>query len=208
MEMKFDKLSQEDLILLKDPTILLPNIASRLGIGTATASRWRKKLGICLPRGSKKGKPKPWQVTSVKVNCKSCDVEIVTIPSQNQKYCSRECMYSNPEYIQMLREVDRSYTQTEEFALKQSNPDTPFYKKYAGKVHRLTRKVYDANKDKLNPSNHPRGLAGVPGAYHLDHIIPIRYGFDNKIPPEKLAVLENLQMLPWKENIIKSKKVI
>jgi hypothetical protein len=51
-----------------------------------------------------------------------------------------------------------------------------------------------------------RGLAGQLGAYHLDHIISIKYGFDNNIPAEQIGHISNLQMLPWLENIKKSYK--
>ncbi len=51
-----------------------------------------------------------------------------------------------------------------------------------------------------------RGLAGVKGAYHLDHIISINYGYKNNIPAEIIGSLYNLQFIPWKENIIKGSK--
>ncbi len=40
-------------------------------------------------------------------------------------------------------------------------------------------------------------------AYHLDHIIPISYGFKNKIDPSIIGDLTNLQMIPAIENIKK-----
>ena len=40
-------------------------------------------------------------------------------------------------------------------------------------------------------------------AYHLDHIIPISYGFENKIDPSIIGDLTNLQMIPAIENIKK-----
>lgn len=51
-----------------------------------------------------------------------------------------------------------------------------------------------------------RGMAGIYGAYHLDHIIPISYGFKHQIAPEIIGDIANLQMLPWLENILKSNK--
>lgn len=44
-------------------------------------------------------------------------------------------------------------------------------------------------------------------AYHLDHIIPISYGFINNISPEIIGNINNLQFIHWRENIIKSNKV-
>jgi hypothetical protein len=40
--------------------------------------------------------------------------------------------------------------------------------------------------------------------YHLDHIIPIIYGFNNNIPSHEMASISNLQFIPWKDNLHKS----
>jgi len=45
-----------------------------------------------------------------------------------------------------------------------------------------------------------------PDAYHVDHIVPISYGFKHQIDPEIIGHFSNLQMLPWLENILKSNK--
>jgi hypothetical protein len=42
---------------------------------------------------------------------------------------------------------------------------------------------------------------------HLDHIIPISYGWKNKISPEKMGNIKNLQFIPWEENYKKGCKV-
>lgn len=42
---------------------------------------------------------------------------------------------------------------------------------------------------------------------HLDHIIPISYGWKNKISPEKIGNIKNLQFIPWEENYKKGCKV-
>jgi uncharacterized protein YukE len=74
------------------------------------------------------------------------------------------------------------------------------FKKYQHKVHNLTSKIkhliegYDKTK---------HGKMGVQGAYQIDHIIDIKYGFDNNIPAEEIADLQNLQFIPWEENIKK-----
>jgi len=80
------------------------------------------------------------------------------------------------------------------------------YKKYRYRVYRLTEEIYNEFEDEINPHGFVRTLAGVEDGYHLDHIISCRYGFDNDIPEEELAKLENLQMLPWRENIVKGCK--
>ena len=44
--------------------------------------------------------------------------------------------------------------------------------------------------------------------YHLDHIVPISYGFKNDISPEKISDISNLRFIPWLENIKKGNKLI
>lgn len=75
------------------------------------------------------------------------------------------------------------------------------WKIYKSAVTKLTRKNYLANKDKINPNNLPTGKAGTEGAYHIDHIVPIRYCYNNNIPETICAHPDNLQMLGWRENV-------
>jgi hypothetical protein len=81
------------------------------------------------------------------------------------------------------------------------NPDKSELQEYKVKVRRVT----ESNDLRVLPnSDKPRGMCGVDGAYQLDHIIPISYGFDNNIPPEVIGGITNLQFIPWKDNLIKS----
>jgi hypothetical protein len=74
------------------------------------------------------------------------------------------------------------------------------FKKYQHKVHKLTSKIrhlidgYDEKK---------HGRMGVEGAYQIDHIIDIKFGFDNNISEEDIANIKNLQFITWEENIKK-----
>jgi hypothetical protein len=47
------------------------------------------------------------------------------------------------------------------------------------------------------------GLAGTPGAYHIDHIYSIMNGYKNNVSPLIIGGISNLQILPWKENLSK-----
>ena len=78
--------------------------------------------------------------------------------------------------------------------------------KYKLIVWKLTRQNYNKHKRIINPNDYSRST-GSDG-YHLDHIIPIHYGFVNGILPTIIAGVENLQMLPWKENIVKGNKYV
>ena len=85
------------------------------------------------------------------------------------------------------------------------NPNKSEKRKYTHECNKVTAQFVLSvleNSDKL------RGLCGVEGAYQLDHIIPIQYGFDNNIPPEIIGHIDNLQFIPWEENNAKRDKLI
>lgn len=204
--MKFNKLTSEQLEMLKDVSKTAIELSKLLGCGVISIFRWRKKIGICVPKGYKKGKSKPWAIKQKTVTCPTCDISFSVHNSSNQKYCSRVCMNQNEEYRLLLKNTDRSYMQTYEYKKTLMKNDTPEYQRYRNKVSKLTEQTYNMHREIINPYNHKRTVAGVENGYHLDHIISCRYGFDNNILPEIISALDNLQMLPWKENIIKGKK--
>jgi hypothetical protein len=43
--------------------------------------------------------------------------------------------------------------------------------------------------------------------YHIDHITPISYGYKHNIPPHEIANIDNLRMLPYKENMRKGARL-
>ena len=74
-------------------------------------------------------------------------------------------------------------------------------KKYYREVRRITREQDISileNYDKL------RGLCGVDGAYQLDHIIPVSRGYEQGIPAKTIGCIDNLQIIPWRDNLLKS----
>jgi len=75
------------------------------------------------------------------------------------------------------------------------------WQQYRNTVHNLTRITYTEHHQVINPTQLPRGKAGEDGAYHLDHIVPVRWCFEHKVPEEICAHNTNLQMLGWRENV-------
>lgn len=193
---KFDTLTESQLDIIKNPELTVAELATEFNLGTATLHRWRKALGVIVPKGSKKGKPRPWQIKQEERSCMYCGNRFIVNLSDVKRYCSQSCGSKN---------IDKSYMQTEEYRKTLRKDTTPEYKRYCNRVHKLSKKIYEQFKHEINPNNYPRGLAGEQGVYHLDHIVSIRYGFDNNLLPEEVARKENLQMLPWKENISKGK---
>jgi hypothetical protein len=204
--MKFDLLTPKQLELLKDATKTGQELCEILKCGIITISRWRKKLGIETKRGCKKGKTKPWVLKRKDISCATCSMSFNVVISSTRKYCSKSCMFQNENYINSLRQIDRSYMQTDEYKNKFLKKETPAYRRYRNKVSKLTEQTYNMNKEKINPEGFKRTLAGVDGGYHLDHKISCRHGFDNNITPENISSIDNLQMLSWRENITKGSK--
>lgn len=95
------------------------------------------------------------------------------------------------EHIKQMRATKAGFDSWEEYVEKY--PKKQFYKR---EVWRLTY------KNPLNELQHweKRGRCGVKGAYQLDHIQSINWGWENKIPAEVIAHWDNLRMIPWKEN--------
>lgn len=48
-----------------------------------------------------------------------------------------------------------------------------------------------------------RGISGIDGNYHLDHKFSIVEGFKQNINPELIGNINNLEFIPWIENIKK-----
>ncbi len=76
------------------------------------------------------------------------------------------------------------------------------YEKYRKKVISIT------NKQPINTLTNydKRGNYKKLEAYHLDHKYSISEGFKNSISPEIIGNIENLEFIPWKENLKKKNK--
>ena len=85
-------------------------------------------------------------------------------------------------------------------------PNKSSLAEYSYKVRRITEENYVKHKDAINPDNYPRTLCGVDGGYQLDHRISMKWAFEHGLNPKIAGSIENLQMLPWKENLSKSYK--
>jgi hypothetical protein len=78
------------------------------------------------------------------------------------------------------------------------------YKDYKNAVYRLSQKIYEDNKEKINPNNYLRTRMGVNGGWQLDHIKPVIECFHEGISIEEASDINNLRMLPWKENLMRN----
>jgi hypothetical protein len=103
---------------------------------------------------------------------------------------------TNEQRLQM-RATKAGFQNFDEY--KQRYPKKQFYKR---EVWRLT---YQHPLDTLQHWE-LRGRCGVDGAYQLDHIKSIDWGWKNGVDAEVIAEWDNLRMIPWKVNLLKSSK--
>ena len=77
--------------------------------------------------------------------------------------------------------------------------DISNYEDYRSRVRNETEKTYRLQQQAINPNDVDRGRT----EWHLDHIVPVIYGFKYAIAPELIGSVQNLQMLPFDHNIRK-----
>ena len=143
--------------------------------------------------------PRPCGSCSAKRRHKSLDLHNKELWKSPCKKCGTIRTYTHIKSWKQRHELCVSCSQ-----IKTTEHYNREYQKYKGKVWTETNKQpihILENFDK-------RAKSGVIGAYQLDHIISIKFGFDNKISPDVIGNITNLRMVPWEENIKKGSKII
>lgn len=69
--------------------------------------------------------------------------------------------------------------------------DNTEFKKYRYEVHKHSL---------INGKGLPNFNNRSYNTYNLDHIVPIKYGFDNKIPIELMSSRQNIRVILWSDN--------
>lgn len=95
------------------------------------------------------------------------------------------------EHVLKMRAAKAGFDSWEEYVEKY--PDKQFYKR------EVWRYTYQNDLESLEHWE-KRGRCGVEGAYQLDHIISINEGWHKGIAPEEIGRMDNLRMIPWKQN--------
>jgi len=78
----------------------------------------------------------------------------------------------------------------------------PDFEKYKRKITSLSKK----KQVSFLQNYHLKGKAGIDGAYQIDHKYSILEGFKNNIPIEIISHVENLEMIPWRDNLSKQEQ--
>ena len=70
------------------------------------------------------------------------------------------------------------------------------------KYKNLVWKITEGQNLKKLPNFKDRGFLN----YHLDHKVSIWYGYKNKLSPELIGGIDNLEFIPHQENITKGRR--
>lgn len=136
--------------------------------------------------------------TNITVQNTTCGHEFVT-HANNLIIHDINCPTCNNE-IKRERCIQQNDIRSEQYLLTSNE-----WNIYKSIVSSKTRKSYIQHTNIINPNNYNRVKAGEKDGYQLDHIMSVKYCFDNQIPSTVCSHYTNLQMLPWGENISKSK---
>ncbi len=82
--------------------------------------------------------------------------------------------------------------------------DQSAFKKYKSRVYRLTDKWAKRRFSRYQLNK--RKLCGEENGLQIDHIVSVKYGFQNKIPEEIISHPCNLRLVTWQENDSKKDK--
>jgi hypothetical protein len=191
---KFREWTEEELSLIKDVSYSARELSVMLSARAGTIRNLRIKLDVVPSQSSVMSRPRPQRIKNETRQCigKDCSNSFTVKPAMKKKYCSHSCQ---------LRTDNIAPKGIGSRGIR--NPNIKEYTQYARKVHALSHKVYEQNKEIINPNNYPRTLCGVEGGWQLDHIITIKECFEKEVSAEDASTLTNLRMLPWKENLMR-----
>lgn len=133
--------------------------------------------------------------------CKNTD-EISNELGLNKSYIDKYLSYTNYRRNKSLATSLSMIKKYHNISYNEYLSKLSEYKKYKNKVISITKKQ---NINTLINFN-KRGVSGIAGAYHLDHKFSILEGFKNKISPEIIGNIVNLEFIPWEENLKKKNK--
>lgn len=191
---KFRAWTEEELNLIKDVSYSARELSVMLNARPGTVRNLRIKLGVVPSQSVVMSRPRPDRVKNETRHCigKGCSNTFTVKPAMKKKYCSQSCQ---------LRTENNAPKGIGSRGIR--NPNIKEYTKYARKVRALSHKIYEQNKEIINPNNYPRTLCGVENGWQLDHIIPIKECFEKGITVEEASKIDNLRMLPWKDNLMR-----
>jgi len=129
--------------------------------------------------------------------------------------CEQTCieLYGSSSLELAASMIDANVIERRRKALIETMVGIPF-EEYEAKLsnkeryYKQVRRITESQDLSSLPHYDKRGRADLnKDCYHLDHIIPISYGWLKDIPPDIIGDISNLQFIPWEENLKKSNKM-
>jgi endogenous inhibitor of DNA gyrase (YacG/DUF329 family) len=125
------------------------------------------------------------EFTGVKKNCPHCKEDFYT--TKNKKFCSMKCWRKN---------LTENFNQMESYRRKCKFGFNPYKYPNEFDIELLE------NRGFYSPTNKKNNLNGVS----KDHMVSVRWGFENNIDPKIMSHPANCQLMIHSENISKHKK--
>jgi len=121
--------------------------------------------------------------------------EIDSIIKETRGVCSREKM-GVEEFVKRIAKTRKTFEQKGMWIPLENMSDYELYRRRVWKETNRNNLLSLKNSEK-------RGLAGTEVAYHLDHKYSIQQGYINGVPPELIGSINNLEFIPWEDNVKK-----
>ena len=178
-----------------------PVVKKKIGSKTSVALKGRKATPAQLERLSKgRTGRKPSSETIEKIR----QSNIITKGNQEIVPWNKGLTKDDPRVEKYAAKQRGTKRKTEPLAiLSRTDPVYSNFEKYRNRVAVRTKKTYEKYKDEINPKNLMLGKCGIDGAHQIDHIVTVREGFEKGLSIEVISAKENLQILPWLENVQK-----
>jgi len=136
--------------------------------------------------------------------CQECKAEFKR--DRLAKYCGRSCAAKNNTHPPLMTKTGENHPVIRKkmrdlgMTWKTYNNWKEDKQRYRKEVWRITNQQ-DINQ--LENFDKPRTRSGVEGGFQLDHRISIEEGWNNKIDPNIIGSINNLQFIPWLDNLRK-----
>jgi hypothetical protein len=163
--------------------------------GADPISLEKKKQSIKISSLEKYGTEHPFSATAYREEC--------------EKICLEK--YGKKSYEMAQQKIDKEVIEKRRKTLIETILGIS-YEEYETKLpqkekyYKRVKRISESQPLYLLENYDKRGKTGQQEAYHLDHIIPVSYGFIHNIPPEIIGDISNLQFIYWLENLRKGSK--
>jgi len=133
--------------------------------------------------------------------CPECGTDVKVISDDvAQLYYGTPCEeHYDPDVHSPFLEEEEDEEEEDKIPARSEPTKTELWKIYKKLVWELT----EEQPIHTLPNSERRGFRD----YHLDHIVPIKYGWKKGINPHLIASIDNLRFIPYQENMEKGVQI-